>query len=298
MVLDTTKLTIPDQILDPWLGKIQGGSVVSTLSQSTPMLFGAGESITFDIGEAEYVGEGQAKGETDIEVSKFQVGSFKFHKTLRFNQEVLWADEDHQLRVVQTILNQLQPKLSRALDFGVLHGVNPLNGAKVSTMPNLDTLATKSVEYDAAKAAYVSVDAADALVLASGYVPRDLALDGMLAGRFATARNAQTEQKLYPAMSLGTAESQLEGHRLSVSDTVGARKQNSGNPLALGYVGDFSAIQWGLQKELGLETIEWGDPDGQGDLKRNNQVAFRVEVVYGWGIADEGKPFVRIVDAA
>ena len=56
--------------------------------------------------------------------------------------------------------------------------------------------------------------------------------------------------------------------------------------VALGYVGDFSAIQWGLQKELGLETIEWGDPDGQGDLKRNNQVAFRAEVVYGWGIAD------------
>ena len=28
------------------------------------------------------------------------------------------------------------------------------------------------------------------------------------------------------------------------------------------------------------------DPDGSGDLQRNNQVAFRAEVVYGWGIAD------------
>ena len=39
-------------------------------------------------------------------------------------------------------------------------------------------------------------------------------------------------------------------------------------------------------KSIGLEYITYGDPDGNGDLKRNNQVAFRAEVVYGWGIAD------------
>ena len=53
----------------------------------------------------------------------------------------------------------------------------------------------------------------------------------------------------------------------------------------LGFVGDFSGIRWGIQREIGLEVIEYGDPDGGGDLKRNNQVAFRAEVVYGWGIA-------------
>ena len=41
--------------------------------------------------------------------------------------------------------------------------------------------------------------------------------------------------------------------------------------------------------------IEYGDPDGGGDLKRNNQVAFRAEVVYGWGIADLAA-FALIVD--
>ena len=48
--------------------------------------------------------------------------------------------------------------------------------------------------------------------------------------------------------------------------------------------GDFSAIRWGVQKSIGLKLIEYGDPDGNGDLQRNNQVAFRAEVVYGWGI--------------
>ena len=54
----------------------------------------------------------------------------------------------------------------------------------------------------------------------------------------------------------------------------------------LAFVGNFDTIRWGVQKQIGLEVIRYGDPDGGGDLKRLNQVAFRAEVVYGWGIAD------------
>jgi hypothetical protein len=61
-------------------------------------------------------------------------------------------------------------------------------------------------------------------------------------------------------------------------------------------VGDFSAVRWGVQKAIGLELIEFGDPDGNGDLKRNNQIAFRAEVVYGWGIAEINRNFAKIVD--
>ena len=63
------------------------------------------------------------------------------------------------------------------------------------------------------------------------------------------------------------------------------------------FVGDFSMIQWGVQKSIGLEVIRYGDPDGGGDLKRNNQVAFRAEVVYGWGFGDLNA-VAKIVDAA
>ena len=48
-------------------------------------------------------------------------------------------------------------------------------------------------------------------------------------------------------------------------------------------VGDFTGgIRWGIQKELPVELITYGDPDGQGDLKRKNQIALRLEIVYGW----------------
>ena len=78
----------------------------------------------------------------------------------------------------------------------------------------------------------------------------------------------------------------LEGHATSVSNTVGAVGIAAAATNVRAFVGDFSAIRWGVQRNIGLEMIEFGDPDGGGDLKRNNQVAFRAEVVYGWGIAD------------
>lgn len=61
-VLTTGELNLPDSKLDPWLGKVKYGSTVATLSGSIPMKFGTGASLTFDIGEAEYVGEGASKG--------------------------------------------------------------------------------------------------------------------------------------------------------------------------------------------------------------------------------------------
>jgi hypothetical protein len=295
-VLTTGDLTIPTEILDPWLGKIQGGSAVAALSNSIPMLFGKGEAFIFDIGEAEYVGEGANKGGSTVTKAPQTTDPFKFHKTVRWTEEVMWADEDHQLKVVQQILNLIQPALSRALDFGVFHGINPTGGAEVAAMTQTLDKTTNSVEYAATDKPFVSVDAADGLVLANSFIPSDIALDPTYASKFSSYRNPTTEQKVYPDFRLSTAVSDLENHRASVSRTVGAVGVAAAPTTILGFVGDFSAIRWGVQRSLGLEVIKYGDPDGGGDLKRNNQVAFRAEVVYGWGVADLDA-FAKVVDA-
>ena len=282
----TGSLTIPKQKLSPWLGKISNGSAVASLSGQTPMTFGEGESWTFDIGEAEYVAEGGQKGASTITATSKPVKPFKFHKTLRFNEEVMWADEDRQLEVIDEILALVQPALSRALDFGVFHEINPATGVVVTAMNGGLTDTTNLVEYAAADKPYVSLDAADALVLADGYVPRDIALAPAYAAKFSSLRGTSSEQKLYPNFVLGTEVSELDGHRASVSNTVSATTVLDSDTKVLGFVGDFSAIRWGIQKSIGLKVIEYGDPDGSGDLQRNNQVAFRAEVVYGWGVAD------------
>ena len=284
--LATSSLTIPKQKLSPWLGKIKNGSAVASLSDSIPMVYGEGETWTFSIGEAEYVGEGAQKGASTVTPATKTVKPFKFHKTLRFNEEVLWADEDHQMGIVDQILDEIQPALSRALDYGVFHEINPTGGAVVAAMNGGLTDTTNLVEYVAADKPYVSLDAADALVLADGYLPRDIALAPTYAAKFSALRGTNSEAKLYPNFTFGTEVSELDGHRASVSNTVSGAGVIAVDTKVLAFVGDFSAIRWGVQKSIGLEVIRYGDPDGGGDLKRNNQVAFRAEVVYGWGIAD------------
>lgn len=284
--LESGVVNVPPQRIDAWLGKVQAGSSVAALSAAIPMKFGKGEAMVFDIGEAEYVGEGQAKGPTEVKHKMQTTDPFKFHKTIRMNEEVLWADEDHQLDTVEQILEQCQPALSRALDFGIFHGINPTGGTPVAAMTQKLSEATSVVTLAPTDRAYAALDAADALVLANGFVPRDAALDPAWAAAFSTLRNKTSEQKLYPNFRLSEEVSELEGHRASVNRTVGALKVAATPTDILGAVGDFGGIRWGIQKAIGLELIKYGDPDGKGDLKRFNQCAFRVEVVYGWGIAD------------
>ncbi len=291
----TGTIKVPTQIFTPWLGKVVGGSVIAALSNSIPMLFGPGESMTFDIGEAEFVGEGANKGGSTVVPTVKTVKPFKFHKTVRWTEEVKWADEDHQIGVIESILDLIQPALSRALDFGVIHGINPTGGTAVTAMTEKLSDTTKSVTAGTEKP-YTYLDAADALVLASSYVPRDVALDPRFASGFSTARGTNSELKMYPNFSLGTAVSELDGHRASVSSTVSAEPTAATATQLRAIVGDFGGVRWGIQRQLGLEMIEYGDPDGGGDLKRNNQIAFRAEVVYGWGIADLDA-FAKIVVA-
>ncbi|MDH5134065.1 MULTISPECIES: phage major capsid protein [unclassified Microbacterium] len=293
--LATGDLELPDNIMTPWLGKVRGGSVLATLSPAEAQRFGKGTAMVFDSGEAELVSEGGQKSSNDITKTVQSVEPHKFQKTVRMNEEVLWADEDGQTDAVEQILAQIQPALSRALDFGAIHGINPKTGAVSGTITQKFASVTNQVERAAADKPYANLDAADLLVLTEGYVPSDIALDPKFAAAFSSLRAGQTEQKLYPNFRLSTEVSELDGHRSSVSRTVSGAGVVASPSGILGIVGDFGGFRWGIQKQIGLELIRYGDPDGQGDLKRNNQVAFRAEVVYGWGISDLDA-FALIVD--
>ena len=294
--LTTGSLTIPTQLLDPWVNNIHKGSTISQLSGSIPMKFGAGEAFVFDSGEAEYVGEGANKSSNSVTQTTQTVEPHKFQKTIRFTEEVKWADEDHQLGVIQQILDQIQPALSRALDYGVIHGINPKTGAVAAAMTQKLTSASTAVELAAADAPYVSVDAAVAALLAADGVPNGIALDPKFAAKISGQRITATGQKLYPDFTFSNETSTFESLRAATSKTVGATGVLAVDTKLRAIVGDFSAVRWGVQKAIGLELIEFGDPDGNGDLKRNNQIAFRAEVVYGWGIAEIDRNFAKIVD--
>jgi hypothetical protein len=93
------------------------------------MQFGATDIMTFDTPpRAEYVAEGGNKSSSTTAFGVRTVVPHKAQVTMRFNQEVQWADEDYQLGVLSTLADAGGKALARALDFGVIHRINPLTG--------------------------------------------------------------------------------------------------------------------------------------------------------------------------
>lgn len=294
-VLTTTNLALPQRLAQRAFEKIKSGSTIAALGNPEPMLFGEVEFFDFDIGEAEYVGEGVNKSGSSPTKTTVRVKPYKFQKTVRTSDEFVWADEDYRLGVMSQLAEQIPAPLARALDYGVYHGIDPLSGAVAAAMTTKLSATTNQVERVASDKPYANLDAAAALVLADGFAPTGAALDPSFAAPFFTLRNSTTEAKLYPDFRLDTDVSNLDGFRASTSKTVGAVGVAAAATEVLAFVGDYSKIVWGVQRRIGVELIRYGDPDGGGDLKRNNQVALRAEVVYGWAIADLNA-FAAVVD--
>ena len=101
-------------------------------------------------------------------------------------------------------------------------------------------------------------------------------------------------RRLYPEIGFGTNLGNFRGMSAAVGDTVSAKKEAASPTGILAILGEFSAFRWGVQRNIAAKLIESGDPDGQGDLNRTNQIAIRAEVVYGVGIMDTDA-FAKIV---
>lgn len=280
-ILNTGTLNLPAHIASDMFDQVTEGSSVAVLSGQKPMKFGEHQSFTFSLGEAEFVGEGQQKSATDFASNTRTVKPYKAQITFRYNEEVKWATEDYQLSVLNDLAGQMAPKLARALDFGIFHGISPLQGTAFAGITEFLSQTTNSVTAGADKLA--DMDAAESLVVADGGIPNGLALDPAYAVGFRSLRDEQ-RRRVFPDFNMAIAPSNVDGFRASVNDTVGGGAVATTGVEA--FAGDFSKIYWGVQKNVGLHMIEYGDPDGQGDLQRNNQIALRAEIVYGWAIFD------------
>lgn len=295
---------LPRNIANGMVKDVVQGSTVAALSARRPQRFGNEDIITFTgRPKAEFVGEGQAKSSTTGEFDFVTSTPKKTQVTMRFNEEVQWADQDYQLGVLDTLSEAGAEALARALDLGLYHRINPLTGTEIDGWQNYLNAADRRVEITpaTAKAPELIVEAAIGLLVANGHPTpvNGLALHPSLAWGLSTERFADGRKK-YPELGLGIDLGSYNGLQSSTSDTV------AGGDEALpaltearavrGIVGDFAnGIRWGVQREIPIELIKYGDPDGQGDLKRHNQIALRLEIVYGWYVFTDR--FVVIEDA-
>jgi hypothetical protein len=123
------------------------------------------------------------------------------------------------------------------------------------------------------------------MVLADGCAVNGIAMSPVAGAAMAAIKVNGVPQ--YPEFRFGQNPGAFYGMGSDVNGTVNVTGSATGAQTDHVIVGDFqNAFRWGYAKNIPLEVIEYGDPDGQGDLKRTNEVVLRAEAFIGWGILD------------
>lgn len=281
--LQTTQtFEFPERLASEIVRKAQNTSTIQTLSAAQPMVFADEKSILFTKEpEAEFVGEGAEKSPANTEFSTVKTEIHKAQVTVRMSDEVQWADEDNQAGIIDAVSDASAKALGRALDYGVYHAINPATGA---AMTNVTALTAGANSVTATSDAATDLDNLVASVN-EDYNVSGIALSKSWANTLRKIRVANAGARLYPEIPLNLQVGNLDGIAAATSNTVnGALATTATNVLAV--LGDFNLIRWGIVRDLGLQVLTAGDPDGQGDLARLNQIALRTEIVYAWAVLD------------
>ena len=291
-IITTGSFLMPDELYPSIWKKIQDGSALAKLAPQENFLYGDTDVITFTgVPKAEFVAEGDQKSPATTEFGQKTVATHKAQVTVRMTDEVRMWDEQHQIGALQTVADSIGNAIARALDLGAIHKINPLTGAAAASITEYLAMTQQSVTTSTPLA---DLDAAVALLLANKYTPDGFALTPTYANTFRTQRNSHLDP-VFPEVPLNVrATGFIQGLPVAVTDTVSAPEAATATNV-LGLMGNFQmGFKWGVVRNIPLSLIEYGDPDGQGDLKRKNQVAIRAEVYYAWGVMD-ANAFVKIV---
>lgn len=281
--------------------------VLPALTPSKPTLFGPVKGATFTgVPRAQIVGEGERKvGQDPFALVPFSAEPVKAVINVRLSDEFKWADEDHQLGILDDLVAPaIGAGMGRFVDLFAFHGINPMTGAVSAKATKYLSQTTKSVE--AAGAPTNELNAAVGLVVASGRgMPNGVAFDGAYGYSLATevwpTGTANAGQERYPGMGYA-GEGVWRGMRYGTSSTVSGVPEIADTKIRA-FVGDWTQVRWGYQRDIPLEMIEYGNPDNvinpdgtARDLKGHNEIVLRSEVVIYMAIGDLAK-FAKVVDA-
>lgn len=265
-----------------FVGKMNPG-VIYKLTNRLPQVQ-LGDTSFFDLSgrtKGEVVGEGAEKSPTPTNIPLRHVRTVKLQYTERMSEEFLIFDEDKQLRVVDTLARKwMGSDFLKDLDTLIIHGINPLTGQQAASIQDYILKPGSSIVIPADSDSAADINAALKTAIGSVSDANAIGFSNKASGKLAgLTTNAGTQE--YPSLGkFGLNVEAFEGLRAAASKEVG---EFNGVQLV---VGDYDAIKWGIAAEMPVELIRYGDPDGQGDLKRHNQVALRYEVIVGFGIAN------------
>lgn len=268
------------QLVNDLFNKVKGKSSLAVLSGQKPIPFNGTDQFIFSMdSEIDIVAENGKKSHGGVTIDPVRIMPLKVEYGARVSDEFMYASDEVKIDMLTAFNEGFARKLAKGLDLMAIHGINPRSKAASDIIGNncFEKKVTQAVTYTEADPD-TNVEAAVGMVQGADGEVNGLAM----APAFATAlaKLKVNGVKQFPELAWGASPEFVNGLRADVNSTIA----NGGKNRAI--VGDFAnAFKWGYAKQIPLEIIQYGDPDGSGkDLKNYNQIYIRCEAYLGWGI--------------
>lgn len=285
-----TSANFPSNLVKEVFVTAKGHSSLAKLAKQEPLSFSGTDIMVFSFdGEVNLVAEGAEKGSHTNGKDIVKMVPLKVEYGARVTDEFLRASEEKQLDIMRGFTDGFGKKIARGLDIMAMHGVNPATGVAATTLIGSNSLDTNT---DVNTITYVpsaptpEADVTSAIAALGDADLTGIVMDKTFAGELAKVNVNGVPQ--YPELQWGGNPERIKGIASDINSTVSTVTGKHA------YLGDFeNNFRWGYADIINFDVIEYGDPDGNGDLKRHNQVYLRAEAWYGWAILD-GASFARI----
>lgn len=273
----------PSHLVTEMFNTVKGHSSIAKMIPSAPIAFNGNTEFAFSMDKGvAVVGEAAEKPAGDATVTPVIIRPIKVVYQSRVTDEFIYASEEEQLNYLKAFTDGFAKQIAKGLDLMIMHGTNPATGTAASAVIGNNNLDYAIANYASGVNVITLTSAPDDDI--NSAIDKIEGANGVILGktmRSAIAGLSANGALKYPEFAWGATPAELGGMALDSNSTVEAN-----SATARAYVGDWSALKWGFAKEMPLEVIEYGNPDGQGDLKLTNEVVLRSEAFIGWGILD------------
>lgn len=276
-------------LVSDMFSKVKGHSSLAKLSGASPMPFAGTDTFIFTMdGEASVVGESGQKPPGEAAITSVTIKPIKFVYQHRVTNEFDYLSKEKQIPYLQAFADGFAKKIARALDISGIHGVNPATGTASNLIGDNSfagkvTDAAHIISYDPDYPADNCIDEAVMAIQKDDNAVTGIAMAPAFGAALGMMKLADSHAPMYPEFRFGGNPGSFCGLSADINNTVAFGKDNK----TLAVVGDFANyFRWGYAERIPMEIIRYGDPDGQGDLKRTNEIVLRSEAFIGWGILD------------
>lgn len=282
------------ELVKELFSKVQGKSVLANLSAQTPIPFAGTEQMVFNLeGNAQIVGEGEAKLAGEAKLTSKVITPLKFVYQARITDEFLHVSEEKQLQFLNTFTDGFAKKIAQSFDIAALHGLEPkgMTDASFRATNSFDGLVSNNITTYDAEHIDDNIDAAVQQIVAKGGEVTGIALSPTAGQALSKVKANGVAQ--YPEFRFGQNPDSFYGMKSDISKNLTVTGGTAEQDHVI--VGDFAnRFKWGYADNIPLEIIQYGDPDGAGrDLKQYNEICLRAEAYIGWGILDADS-FARV----